>query len=76
MKLLFNLWKMWCCLVDYIMEIERRFVMFSDLVEFVDNEVRVIVNFVFGKIIEDVKFKNEWKDKQNRFGRSKISFVV
>lgn len=59
MKLLFNLRKMWRRLINYIMEIERRFVTFSDFVEFVDNEVRVIVNFIFGKIIEDIKFKNE-----------------
>lgn len=50
---------MWRRLINYIMEIERRFVTFSDFVEFVDNEVRVIVNFIFGKIIEDIKFKNE-----------------
>lgn len=62
MKLLFNLRKMWRRLINYIMEIERRFVTFSDFVEFVDNEVRVIVNFIFGKIIEDIKFKNERQD--------------
>ena len=71
-KLLFNLRKMWRCSVDH-METERRSVTFSDLAEFVDNEARVASNPVFGKITEDAKPKNEWKDKQNRSGRSKTS---
>ena len=53
--------------------VERRSVTFGNLAEFVDNEARVTSSPVFGKITEDAKLKNEWKDKQNKSGRSKTS---
>ena len=53
-----------------------RSVTFSDLAEFVGNEARATANSVFGKITEDTKPKNEWKDKQNRSGRSKTGLAV
>ena len=76
MKLPLNLWKTWRRSVDHIMETERRSVAFSDLAEFVDNEARVSANPVFGKITEDPKLKNEWKDKQNRSVTSKTSLAA
>ena len=76
MKLPFHLRKTWRRSVDHIMETERRSVTFSDLAEIVDNEARVTANPVFGKIMQDAKFKNERKDKQNRSGRSKTSLAA
>ena len=54
-KLPYNLRERWRRTADHIMEVQARPVEFSDLVAFVDREVRIITNPVFGNISESSK---------------------
>ena len=54
-KLPYNLRERWRRTADDVMELQARSVEFSDLVAFVDREVRIITNPVFGKISESSK---------------------
>ena len=51
-KLPYSLRERWCRTADDVMEFQARPVEFSDFVAFVNSEVRVITNPVFGKKVE------------------------
>lgn len=50
-RLLFDLRKRWCLIVDKIIEGEDREIRFDDIVVFVEKEVCIFLYFVFGDIL-------------------------
>lgn len=67
----------WCCLVDDIMDRQLRLVQFSDFVVFVDCEVRILINLVFGKIFDIVRLVfGQWFYGGKIFNFKNFSFLV